>query len=276
MEDQMKTRRTISGGVHAASVWRLEATGVGVLAIHGFSGSGSDWAPIAERLSCAVVAPDLLGHGDSPAPEEQEQYRIQAVAEQCAAWCDSERHWVVMGYSMGGRVALRTAALLGSRLRGLVLISASPGLESPVDRTERMAHDQALAGQIEESGIGWFQKHWAEQPIIQSQQQIPDDIRTGMEERRKENRAVGLAGSLRGMGQGAADPVWSTLSEIHVPTLVISGEEDGRYTEIAARTVSEIKGSTHVRIQDAGHCTHLEAIGPVITALQPFLASVSE
>jgi 2-succinyl-6-hydroxy-2,4-cyclohexadiene-1-carboxylate synthase len=276
MEGPMKIHRTLKGEAHAASIWQAEATGVGVLAIHGFTGSGSDWAPIAEQLVCTVVAPDLLGHGDSPAPESRERYRIQAVADQCAAWCDSDRDWVVMGYSMGGRVALRTADLLGERLRGLVLISASPGLESPVERTERMAKDQALAGQIEESGVEWFQSHWSEQPIIQSQQQIPEVIRTAMDERRKANRAVGLAGSLRGMGQGVADPVWSVLSKIAVPTLVISGEEDGRYTEIAARTVSEIRGATHVRIPHAGHCTHLEAIEPVLAELRPFMSSISE
>ena len=276
MEGPVKHRRTIAGEAHTACIWHTEKAGLGILAIHGFTGSGSDWTPIAERLSVKVVAPDVLGHGDSPAPEDCEQYRIQTVAKQCASWCDPERDWVVMGYSMGGRVALHVARLLGSRLRGLVLISASPGIESPAARAERMAQDQALAGQIEASGIAWFQSHWSEQPIIRSQQQIPDAIRDAMEQRRGENRASGLAGSLRGMGQGAADPVWSTLSEIDVPTLVISGEGDARYTEIAQRTVSEIKGATHVSFEGVGHCTHLEAIGPVVAVLKPFISSLSE
>ena len=272
----MKHHRTIAGEAHTASIWRTEKAGLGVLAIHGFTGSGSDWAPIAERLSAKVVAPDVLGHGDSPAPEGFEQYRIHAVAKQCASWCDTERDWVVMGYSMGGRVALRIALLMGARLRGLVLISASPGIESPAARAERMAQDQALAGQIEALGMEWFQSHWSEQPIIRTQQQIPDAIRDAMEQRRRENRAIGLAGSLRGMGQGAVEPVWSALSEIDVPTLVISGEEDARYTEIAQRTVSQIKGATHVSIEGAGHCTHLEALEPVVAVLQPFISSLSE
>jgi len=77
------------------------------------------------------------------------------------------------------------------------------------------------------------------------------------------------------MGQGAADPVWSVLSKIDVPTLVISGEEDGRYTEIAARTATEINGATHVRIPGAGHCTHLEAVDSVMATLRPFIGTVS-
>ncbi len=272
----MKLRRTIGGEAHMARTWNTETAGVGILAIHGFTGSGADWAPIAERLSAMVVAPDVLGHGGSPAPKQREQYRIQTVAKQCASWCDEPREWVVMGYSMGGRVALNLAPLLGDRLRGLILISASPGIESSTERAERMAQDQALAGRIEAFGVEWFQAYWSEQPMIRSQRQIPDVIRAEMEQRRKSNRPIGLAGSLRGMGQGAADPVWSALSKIEVPTLVISGNEDVRYTEIAKRTVSRIKSATHVAMEGVGHCAHLEAIDPVVAVLQPFISSFSE
>jgi 2-succinyl-6-hydroxy-2,4-cyclohexadiene-1-carboxylate synthase len=175
---------------------------------------------------------------------------------------------------MGGRVALRLAHLLGHRLRGLVLISASPGIEDPVDRAERIAQDYALAGRIEEEGMDWFRAHWAEVPIIRSQANIPSEVYGAMQERRKQNRPVGLAGSLRGMGQGAVDPVWAQLGQLQVPTLVISGADDQSYTEIARKTVAGMTQATHVCIPNAGHCTHLEAIGSTVDAVQSFLSSI--
>jgi len=175
---------------------------------------------------------------------------------------------------MGGRVALRLAPLLGKRLRALVLISASPGIENPVERAERIAQDYALAGRIEEEGMDWFRAHWAEVPIIRSQAKIPSEVYAAMQERRKQNRPAGLAGSLRGMGQGAVDPVWAHLRQFHVPTLVISGVQDEGYTEIARQTVAGMAHAQHVCIESAGHCTHLEAIEPTVDVLQSFLSSI--
>ena len=96
-----------------------------------------------------------------------------------------------------------------------------------------------------------------------------------MQQRRELNRAVGLSGSLRGMGQGATDPVWASLSEITVPTLVISGARDERYTDIATRVASAVPNATHAGVSGAGHCVHLEATASVLELLIPFIASVS-
>ena len=271
----MKIHREMTHGRHACSVFNPDAAGLPMLALHGFTGSGLDWAPIANRLGHRMLAPDVMGHGDSPSPTEWESYRIGAVVEQCLQWCEDAPHWVLLGYSMGGRVALRLAPKLGPRLRGIVLISSSPGVESTVERTERMARDQALAGSIEEEGMEWFQAHWSAQPIIESQNDIPADILAPMRARRKENRPAGLAGSLRGMGQGAVDPVWEQLAQMDAPTLLITGTRDERYTDIAARSAVAIPNAQHVQIAEAGHCTHLEAIGPVVDAIRTFVAGLS-
>ena len=255
-----------------ASAWNQDASGTPVLALHGFTGSGLDWAPIAERLMRPIFAPDLLGHGSSPAPNDVESYRMERVVEHCASWCDELRTVDIIGYSMGGRVALRLASVLGVRLRRLVLISASPGLEDPQERSERMAQDYALAGTIEALGMEWFSTHWAEQPIIQSQKKIPSEIRTAMTVRRRNNRVAGLAGSLRGMGQGAVRPTWSTIPQIEVPVLLLTGEDDQRYTRIAERMVSRLPNGQHTGIPDAGHCVHLESIHAAVERLDAFFA----
>ena len=127
-----------------------------VVALHGFTGSGADWAPFARELEQRVVAPDLLGHGAAPAPSNAEDYRAMSMVRAVSRDLPSEGPLVLMGYSMGGRVALRLVPQLGSRLSGLVLLGAHPGLEDSVERSERIASDHSVAGMIEERGMEWF------------------------------------------------------------------------------------------------------------------------
>ena len=256
-----------------ATVWNPDLTGTPILALHGFTGSGLDWAPIAEGLSRRVIAPDLLGHGYSPAPDDVESYRMDRVVEHCVRWCEHAPTVDVIGYSMGGRVALRLAAILGQRLSRLVLISTSPGLQDPQARAERIARDYALAGTIEDLGVEWFSDHWLKQPTIQSQQNIPNDIRGPMTERRRTNRVAGLAGSLRGMGQGAVEPCWGSLANLQVPVLLITGEVDRPYVDTAERIALHLSHGVHTCVPRVGHCVHLEAKDAVLATLRSFLST---
>jgi 2-succinyl-6-hydroxy-2,4-cyclohexadiene-1-carboxylate synthase len=228
-----------------------------ILALHGFTGSGRDFDPLRDAVQLDLVTPDLLGHGDEDAPTDVADYRIDRVAERISAGHDGEPV-VLLGYSMGGRVALRLWSLLGRSLRGLVLVSVNPGIEDTVQRIERMATDRALSGQIEERGMSWFCEHWAGLPAIQSQRRIAPEVLAAMGARRARNRAHGLANSLCGMGQGAVNPVWDQLADIPVPTLLITGHEDTTYTAIARRMQSEIPRCQHDTVPGAGHCAHLE------------------
>lgn len=271
----MTSHLHLPGGCHTARVWNADAPGPVVLALHGFTGSGADWEPVATSLDAPVLAPDLLGHGGSPAPADPAAYRIHEVVEHCLAWCASRPAWIVVGYSMGGRVALRLAPALGDRLRGLVLVSTSPGIEDPRARADRAVRDAELADAIEAHGVPWFTERWAQHPLIRTQETIPTPIREAMRQRRLQNRAAGLAGSLRGMGQGSVLPVWDSLERITAPTLWVSGDLDPQYTDIAARAVARLPNACHVPIPDAGHCTHLEALAPVLDPVQRFVAAAS-
>lgn len=268
--DPRRETRLRSDGDHVAHTWNDAVAGPGVLALHGFTGCGEDWAPIAEALRIPLVTPDLVGHGDTVAPAHVEAYRIERVIDDCLAWCEGRERWVVVGYSMGGRVAMRLAQHLGDRLEGLVLISASPGIEDPGARAERAVQDRQLADAIEREGVAWFAERWANHPLIRTQQQIPAAILAAMTARRLRNRAQGLAGSLRGMGQGAVEPTWSTLSTIQAPTLLLSGALDPTYTALAERCATLLPRARHVNVAGAGHCTHLEALAPSLAALGAF------
>jgi pimeloyl-ACP methyl ester carboxylesterase len=154
-------------------------------------------------------------------------------------------------------------------------MGAHPGLEDSVERSERIAADHSVAGMIEERGVEWFCEFWADQPLIRSQRRIRADIRDEMSARRAANSTVGLAGSLRGFGQGAIEPVWSALPALCVPTLLVTGAEDTQYTGVAERMVKLLPDAQHTIIPGAGHCVHLEAIGPTAEAVGSFFSRFS-
>jgi 2-succinyl-6-hydroxy-2,4-cyclohexadiene-1-carboxylate synthase len=269
----MKTTRqiTLDNGVHHATIWARRSDCPRLLALHGFSGFGGDFDALATCLDRSIIAPDLLGHGLSAAPTGSEHYDIQRVARQAIAWLEPGERVFMLGYSMGGRVALRAASLLGDRLAGLILVSTHPGIEDENLRSARAQADSDLAHRIETLGIEWFCKHWADQPLIRPQQELPSDIRNPMVQARLTQRPHGLAESLRGMGQGAVTPVWDTLP--HQPTLIITGDNDPRYTEIGARMCQTMNQATHLRAAAAGHCAHLENVPCVANAIRSFMES---
>lgn len=246
-----------------------------LVGLHGFAGSQHDWVPFAECLGRPIVGIDLIGHGEAEAPVGIEGYNTAAMLHCVRDRLAEASPVTLIGYSMGGRVALRFALKFPERVKALVLIGVHPGLVDPVQRSERMARDFALAGRIEANGVDWFCDYWSNQPIIRSQKTIPDHIREPMERRKRQNRLGGLAGSLRGFGQGAVDPVWDRLGEVFVPTLLMSGAADERYTSIASRMASAMPEATHRAIANAGHCTHLENLGDSTRELYAFLDRIN-
>jgi lipase len=103
---------------------------VRLLAIHGLTGHGQRWQPLATRhlAEISVAAPDLIGHGRSSwaAP-----WTIDANVAALAALLEhqAEGPAVVVGHSFGGAVALHLAAAHPDRVAALVLLDPAIGLD---------------------------------------------------------------------------------------------------------------------------------------------------
>ncbi len=236
--------------------------GAPVVLLHGFTGSGRQWAPHAESLgrSFRTITIDLLGHGKSDAPPGPARYRMSRCVADLAAVVDQlgiERaSW--LGYSMGGRVALAFAIAHPTRVERLILEGASPGIDDLTERRARIASDEALAQQIERDGVERFVDAWMRQPLFASQVRVGAAALTAARAARCGNSAVGLATSLRGMGTGAQESLWHRLPEVTAPTLLIAGEEDDKFRAIAAAMATHLRRAQLAVIPRAGHTTHFE------------------
>lgn len=247
--------------------------GPALLFLHGFLGSGADWEEIIDGLcgEYRCVAVDLPGHGASWGLDGEAAYSMEGTAAALHAVLDTEGidRCGVVGYSMGGRVALYFAMNGPHRCRRLALESASPGVQGALDREARRQIDQSHAARLEGEDLTGFLEDWYRQPIFASLEARPE-LLSRMITRRHHNEPGELARSLRGMGAGVQVPLWDRLDELRMPTLFIAGALDGKYVEIADQMAAL---STYVRaaiIPNAGHTVHAEYPKQFTDLLQDF------
>lgn len=172
---------------------------------------------------------------------------------------------VYAGYSMGGRLCLRLALDHPDLVRGLVLISASPGIADDAERAARRVADEQLAQEIERDGIDPFLARWLLQPMFAT---LPTEA-AGVDARRAGNTVATLTHALRSLGPGAQEPLWDRLGEIEPSFLPVAGTLDEKYVDIAFEMARVVGRDMHpVLIGGAGHAVHLEQPGTVASLLR--------
>jgi 2-succinyl-6-hydroxy-2,4-cyclohexadiene-1-carboxylate synthase len=228
-----------------------------VTLLHGFTLNGASWDELVAKMpdGWKWIAPDLRGHGSAPTSP--------ATMDDCAAdlvvlWdqLGIERSHVV-GYSMGGRLALHVAVRLPERTRSLLTIGAHAGLDEDARATRRQA-DEALAERIEREGVESFVQHWESLPMLTGIRRRGPAFAAWLHGLRTGNKADGLAASLRGMGAGAMEPLWDELEAIDLPCTFVAGEDDLPFMQAAARLKATVDRSRLRGVRDSGHSVQFE------------------
>lgn len=242
---------------------RGEPTDPPIILLHGFTGSAASWGTHLDTLAAAgmfVIAVDLPGHGLSASPPDPILYGMDhnqtAILAVLGDLGIQPGQAIVLGYSMGGRIALHLA--FTGWFRALILESASPGLATDAEREARRASDADLADRIERDGIPAFVDYWGNIPLFASQQALPAEIRAAQRAQRLANSPLGLANSLRGVGTGVQASLWDKLASLNLPTLLITGALDTKFTTIAHQMADLLPAAQLHRIPAAGHTIHLE------------------
>jgi 2-succinyl-6-hydroxy-2,4-cyclohexadiene-1-carboxylate synthase len=211
------------------------------------------------------IAPDIRGHGS--ASDVRPVGLAEAVGD-VAAVAPASAPFTLVGYSMGGRIALHvalgageavgSAGPLGGRLARLVLIGASPGIADAGERAARREADDRLADEIDATpDIASVAHRWATSTSVLAGQ--PARVREWVDEIRRRNTPAGLAAALRGLGTGALPSLWDRLGELGVPVVLIVGERDAKFRGIAGDMAERIPDAEVVVVPGVGHAVHLEA-----------------
>lgn len=234
--------------------------------LHYWAGSGREWHRVAADLGvdCHCLTPDLGGFGDAAPPTGG--YSVEAYASSVEALISQHQltDYVLVGHSMGGKIALEVAARQPAGLRGLALLSPSPPTPEPMSEEERQ---QSLAAHGDpDAAEQTFDKITARPlPDELHQQVIADNLRT--------SRAAWDAWLL----QGSKEDRCARLPRVQVPVCLIVGTADAVLPPqvhqrellpcLAERTTLHL-------IEGAGHLLPLEAPGEVVQLLRQFMAEL--
>lgn len=254
-------------------IWR-QGAGTSLLLLHGFTGSHATWQHLVDRLSEGhrVTTLDLPGHGISDVMSVQ-PWNFTSVVDDLAWLIESQLGGSadVLGYSMGGRLALGLAIAHPERVRSLILESASPGIADDRERRARRLADEQLADRILTSGLDAFVAEWERLPMWDSQAGLPDIVRIRQRQVRLGQNPQGLAANLRASGTGAQPSYWGRLSDFRTPTLLLAGELDTKFNQMATRMHELLPNARLEIVSHAGHAVHLEQPARYAELISQFL-----
>lgn len=243
-----------------------------VLFLHGFMGSSADFdttiASLADQFCCFAV--DLPGHGNTIVNGEDALYTVPQTANAIVTWLDQLQilQCFLVGYSMGGRLALDLALHFPQRFPQVVLESASPGLRTEAERAARLQHDRNLADQLE-ADFPSFLSYWYSQPLFHTLCNHP--VFVEVRERRSQNRPAELAKALRYLSTGLQPSLWEHLPHHTQPLLLLVGEDDRKFCRIN-QAMADCCSTVQLAIMpDCGHAIHIEKPEAFTKAVQAFL-----
>jgi 2-succinyl-6-hydroxy-2,4-cyclohexadiene-1-carboxylate synthase len=207
----------------------------GYLALHGMLGEASDWE----------VLPDVSG--------------LDLWAWDCGldgVEIDAE---VVVGYSMGGRLALHAL----DQVKAAVIVSAHTGLAAGQDA--RLEHDLRWAEKARTMAWAEFLAEWPAQEVFSGGGFEPD--RSGLEPRREQ-----IAAAFDRWSLGRQADLLPGLAEVTIPVLWVNGARDERFAQIGAAACEALPRGEHVIVEDCGHRVPWEAPEKFSDLIMQFLS----
>lgn len=241
-----------------------------VVLLHGFLGTKEMLTdPFRDSTGCfgRLIAIDLPYHGGSSSITAENVADAASLVYSTTTHCGVTSCCLV-GYSLGGRVGLALAKQYGSKfVMALVLISSNPGIGQNDDiRARRGEIDRQSAVEIQ-SNFGTFLRRWYSAALWGSS--LPDSAKDCWIKRvQQTNSASQMARAVEAYSISQMTDFWAYLLGSDAPaTVMICGEEDTKYVEVAER----LRGKHSVTI--VPHCGHnvlLQRPDLVVSATQSF------
>jgi 2-succinyl-6-hydroxy-2,4-cyclohexadiene-1-carboxylate synthase len=236
-----------------------------LLLLHGFMQTGRGWDEVVRHLGgerYRPLAPDIRGHGAAATRRPIDfaacvADAVRLVPAPCA----------LAGYSQGGRLALHVALAHPERVRRLVLVSATAGIEDDAERERRRAADAALADWMQTGGrlMSEVADRWGAQALFATQ---TAEVAAAARADRLSNEPAHVAAALRGIGTGVMAPLWDRLGELTMPVAVLAGERDAKFVALGERLAAALPRGVLTVVPGAGHALPLEAPAAVAAAIR--------
>ena len=249
-----------------------------LLFLHGFMGDCQEFAQILpyfwDDFYCLVI--DLPGHGQTEVMGDNSNYGMEKTAIALINFLDYFQLSKIglIGYSMGGRLALYLVLHFPEKFSHLILESASPCLKSAIARKKRIEHDAQWIKKLKNENFSEVLSEWYQQSLFDSLRKLPDF--PDLFARRLNNSPEKLAKSLQYLGTGQQISLWEKLPQGSVPLLLLVGGQDHKFVAINQKIAVDYPQAQLEVFSHCGHNLHLEDSHHFTLALRQFLLNQNE
>lgn len=244
-----------------------------LLFLHGFMGDCQEFDPILpyfwDDFYCLVI--DLPGHGQTEVTGDDSHYGMEKTAIALIDFLNYLQLSKIglIGYSMGGRLALYLALHFPEKFSYLILESASPGLQSAIARKKRIEHDEQWIKKLKNENFSDVLSEWYQQNLFNSLRKLPNF--PDLFARRLNNSPEKLAKSLQYLGTGQQISLWEKLRQGSVPLLLLVGGQDHKFVAINQKIAVDYPQAQLQVFSHCGHNLHLEDSHNFALILRQFL-----
>jgi pimeloyl-ACP methyl ester carboxylesterase len=266
-----RTRRIPAADGLELQLYEWSAEGTPLLMLHGFGNDAHVWADFAPVVAphYRALALDMRGHGDSDWDPER-RYDHLSMARDVEAVCDALelKRVVLIGHSMGGRVAMRFAGRNPERMAGLVLVDTAPELDA---RGVTRIRSEAETAETSFASIGAFEELLAANYPVARVDTIRALARHWLRQRADGRYEPKLDPAFRSRGASGTEEarrwmqqeegaLWQALRDTPCPALVVRGAaSDVLSAETADRMVDDALGDGRLAVVDrAGHSVMID------------------
>jgi len=261
------------GRVHR---WKGGTKNAKIVCFHGFLGSGKDFKIVADhsRNFSEMVAPNFPDYQKVIAERKTGWNHTLSIVKRFIEEEAPNKKTILLGYSMGGRIALQFAIKFPQLIEAVILIGSTPGIENKKQQQKRRTDDSKLSEKLRTQPYAKFLEYWFNQPLLKSQKNIPTPYLKEMLERRKKNDPQTLAYYLSTLGTGTMPSAWTNLHRCKFPTLLVTGSADLKFTIIAEKMLTRLPDASHAEIKKSGHAPCFENAEAFGSCLDDFIAQI--
>ena len=222
--------------------------------LHGLLGDGRDWQALQPYLAdfhCIFI--DLPSHGRNAQVTVADFAEADAFLAQTLAEKLGQQPYVLIGYSLGGRLALHFAlqsALPKGQLLGLIVEGANFGLSSETEKAQRWINDLAWAERFENQALPLVLNDWYQQPVFAH---LSAKERAALIEKRGQQQGAAIAAMLKATSLAKQPDFRLCFSHLPAHFYYFCGEKDHKF-----QTMAKEAGIAPMLIENAGHNAHLE------------------
>jgi 2-succinyl-6-hydroxy-2,4-cyclohexadiene-1-carboxylate synthase len=241
-----------------------------IVFLHGFLGGRESFAEVKAHLPgpYPTLSPLLFGHRGRPEVSRAHDFDAETTRLLAVIRAEFQREPVhLVGYSLGGRLALALLVEAPERFASVTLISTRRGLDDPALRAERLEQDRAWAAKLERGPLSRFLDEWEQNPLFASQQQLSPLILEHLRKQRLEHDPSALAQAMTALSLGRMPSFANELPSIGCPVVLMVGEHDTKFRSLAADLGRRIPKAGTIVVSGAGHNLPLERPAAVAAAI---------